>query len=101
MLRDLKGSVIAIVVLTAVLGLGLPALFTGFSQLAFSSEANGSLIKVNGNVVDQVVCEAACAAASAAVEPHDDIHASGAYRKTLIGVMVERALRDAMTGPIV
>jgi len=36
------------------------------------------------------------AVASAAVEPADDIHASGAYRKTLIGVMVERALRDAV-----
>ena len=36
------------------------------------------------------------AVASAAVEPADDIHASGAYRKTLIGVMVDRALRDAV-----
>ncbi|MCW2976164.1 MAG: potassium-transporting ATPase, subunit [Actinomycetia bacterium] len=51
MLRDLKGSIVAIVVLTAVLGLGLPALFTGFSQLAFSSQANGSLLTVNGKVV--------------------------------------------------
>ena len=51
MLRDLKGSIVAVVLLTAVLGLGLPALFTGFSQLAFSSQANGSLIKVNGTVV--------------------------------------------------
>jgi K+-transporting ATPase ATPase C chain len=51
MLRDLKGSIVAVVVLTAVLGLGLPALFTGFSQLAFSSQANGSLLEVNGKVV--------------------------------------------------
>jgi K+-transporting ATPase ATPase C chain len=51
MLRDLKGSIVVIVVLTAVLGLGLPALFTGFSQLAFSSQANGSLLEVNGKVV--------------------------------------------------
>ena len=41
------------------------------------------------------------AAASAAVAPADDIHASGAYRKTLIGVMVERALRDAKNRTIV
>jgi CO/xanthine dehydrogenase FAD-binding subunit len=34
--------------------------------------------------------------AAAAFDPADDIHASGAYRKTLIGVMVERALRDAI-----
>jgi potassium-transporting ATPase KdpC subunit len=51
MLRDLKSSVIAVVVLTLVLGLAIPALFTGFAQLAFSSQADGSLIKVNGNVV--------------------------------------------------
>jgi K+-transporting ATPase ATPase C chain len=51
MLRDLKASVVVVVLLTAVLGLGLPALFTGFAQLAFSSQANGSLVEVNGAVV--------------------------------------------------
>jgi K+-transporting ATPase ATPase C chain len=51
MLRDLKSSVIAIVVLTVVLGLALPALFTGFAQVAFKSQANGSLITRNGKVV--------------------------------------------------
>jgi K+-transporting ATPase ATPase C chain len=51
MLRDLKGSIVAVIILTLVLGLGLPALFTGFSQLVFSSQANGSLISVKGKVV--------------------------------------------------
>ncbi len=51
MLRDLKSSVIAIVVLTVVFGLALPALFTGFAQVAFKSQANGSLITRNGKVV--------------------------------------------------
>lgn len=51
MLRDLKSSVSAVVVLTLVFGLAIPAAFTGFSQLAFSSQADGSLIKVNGTVV--------------------------------------------------
>jgi len=51
MLRDLKSSVIAVVVLTLVLGLGIPALFTGFAQVAFSSQADGSLVKVDGKVV--------------------------------------------------
>ena len=51
MLRDLKSSVIAVVVLTLVFGLAIPALFTGFAQLAFSSQADGSLIKANGKVV--------------------------------------------------
>jgi K+-transporting ATPase ATPase C chain len=50
-MRELKSSAIAVVVLTLVLGLALPALFTGFAQLAFSSQANGSLIKRDGKVV--------------------------------------------------
>jgi K+-transporting ATPase ATPase C chain len=50
-MRDLKSSAVAVVVLTLVLGLALPALFTGFAQLAYSSEANGSLIKRDGTVV--------------------------------------------------
>jgi potassium-transporting ATPase KdpC subunit len=51
MLRDLKSSVIAGVLFTLVLGLAIPGLFTGFAQLAFKSQADGSLIKVNGTVV--------------------------------------------------
>jgi aerobic carbon-monoxide dehydrogenase medium subunit len=50
---------------------------------------------INGNSIDEAVIAKAEAAASASVDPADDIHASGAYRKALIGVMVERALRDA------
>jgi K+-transporting ATPase ATPase C chain len=51
MLRDLKSSLIGIVLLTVVLGIALPALFTGFAQLAFKSQANGSLITSNGKVI--------------------------------------------------
>jgi len=51
MLRDLRSSAVAVVVLTLVFGLALPALFTGFAQVAFSSQADGSLIKVHGQVV--------------------------------------------------
>ena len=51
MLRDLKSGVIAVVLLTVVFGLALPALFTGFAQVAFSHEANGSLVSVGGKVV--------------------------------------------------
>jgi carbon-monoxide dehydrogenase medium subunit len=50
---------------------------------------------INGNAIDEAVITKAEAAASASVDPHDDIHASGAYRKALVGVMVERALRAA------
>ena len=51
MLRALFASVVAIVVLTAVFGLGYPALMTGFAQLAMSHQANGSLIRADGRLV--------------------------------------------------
>jgi K+-transporting ATPase ATPase C chain len=51
MLRDLKSSVIAGVVFTAILGLAVPALFTDFAQLAFSHQADGSLIRIDGEIV--------------------------------------------------
>jgi aerobic carbon-monoxide dehydrogenase medium subunit len=50
---------------------------------------------INGSAIDEATITKAEAAASASVDPNDDIHASGAYRKALIGVMVERALRAA------
>jgi K+-transporting ATPase ATPase C chain len=51
MLRDLRSGLIALVVLTVVFGVALPALFTGFAQVAFKAQANGSLITSNGQVV--------------------------------------------------
>jgi carbon-monoxide dehydrogenase medium subunit len=51
---------------------------------------------LNGSALDEATISKAEAAAAAAVNPHDDIHASGAYRKALVGVMVERALRAAV-----
>ncbi len=51
---------------------------------------------LNGNPINEATIAEVEAKASAAVDPPDDIHASGAYRKTLIGVMVERALRSAL-----
>jgi aerobic carbon-monoxide dehydrogenase medium subunit len=50
---------------------------------------------LDGSTIDEATIARAEAAASAAVDPADDIHAGGAYRKVLVGVMVERALRSA------
>ena len=50
---------------------------------------------LNGNPIDEAIIAKAETAASASVDPPNDIHASGAYRKALVGVMVERALRSA------
>jgi K+-transporting ATPase ATPase C chain len=51
MLRAALASVVAIVVLTVVLGFGYPALMTGFAQVAMPNQANGSLIVRNGTAV--------------------------------------------------
>jgi len=50
---------------------------------------------LDGKKIEGATIAAAETAASAAVAPPDDIHAGGGYRKKLIGVMVERALRRA------
>jgi len=50
---------------------------------------------LNGARVDADVIAKAAAATSAAVTPQDDIHASAAYRRSLVGTMVERALATA------
>ena len=50
---------------------------------------------LNGLSIDEATIAQAETAASAAVDPQDDIHASAAYRRALIGTMVERALKRA------
>jgi aerobic carbon-monoxide dehydrogenase medium subunit len=50
---------------------------------------------VNGQTIDAALAERAAEATSAAVDPQDDIHASAAYRRSLAGTMVERALLAA------
>jgi len=50
---------------------------------------------LNGRAIDHETIPAAAAAARAAVDPPDDIHAGGAYRRALVGTMVERALQSA------
>jgi CO/xanthine dehydrogenase FAD-binding subunit len=50
---------------------------------------------LNGQAVDDATIPKAEAAASAGVDPQDDIHASAAYRRALVGTMVERALKQA------
>ncbi|HEY6255421.1 MAG TPA: xanthine dehydrogenase family protein subunit M [Xanthobacteraceae bacterium] len=54
---------------------------------------------LDGRAIDEAVIAEAEAAASAAVDPQTDIHASADYRRALAGTMVERALRDAAGAP--
>jgi carbon-monoxide dehydrogenase medium subunit len=51
--------------------------------------------QLNGETIDAATIAKAEAAAAAAVDPADDIHASAAYRRALAGTMVERALKQA------
>jgi carbon-monoxide dehydrogenase medium subunit len=51
---------------------------------------------LNGSTIDENAIAAAAAAARDAVDPPDDIHGSSAYRRALIGTMVEQALRSAL-----
>src|SRR5581483_476023 len=51
LMRDSVRSIAAIVAITAVFGFAYPAVMTGFAQLAFSHQANGSLVTVDGKVV--------------------------------------------------
>jgi len=52
---------------------------------------------LNGSNVDEAAMAHAAEVTSATVDAQDDIHASAAYRRSLAGTMVERALRDAAT----
>jgi aerobic carbon-monoxide dehydrogenase medium subunit len=51
---------------------------------------------INGRRVDDETIAKAEAATCAAVDPPSDIHASAAYRRALVGTMVERALKMAV-----
>src|SRR6516162_8276005 len=50
---------------------------------------------LNRRAIDAAIIAKAEAAASAAVDPQDDIHASAAYRRALVGTLVERELKRA------
>jgi carbon-monoxide dehydrogenase medium subunit len=50
---------------------------------------------LTGKAVDEATILKAAEAAAAGVDPSDDIHASAAYRRALVGTLVERALARA------
>jgi K+-transporting ATPase ATPase C chain len=50
-MKNVVSSVIAIVLITVFFGLVYPFAMTGISQVAFSSQANGSLVERNGTIV--------------------------------------------------
>lgn len=50
---------------------------------------------LNGRAVDDEGIAAAARAASAEVDPPSDLHASAAYRRALVGTLLQRALQEA------
>jgi K+-transporting ATPase ATPase C chain len=54
-LRQTWTAVRALLILTVVLGIGYPLLITGIGQLALNSQANGSLVSVDGTVAGSVL----------------------------------------------
>ena len=50
-LKDLRTSIIAFVLFSALLGLAYPYAITGIAQAVFHRQANGSLVSVNGQTV--------------------------------------------------
>lgn len=53
---------------------------------------------IDGSRVDDEAIAKAAAEASRAVEPGDDVHAPAAYRRSLVGTLVERGLKRARAG---
>jgi carbon-monoxide dehydrogenase medium subunit len=51
--------------------------------------------ELDGRVIDEAAMARAAEITSAVVDAQEDIHASAAYRRSLAGTMVERALQDA------
>jgi len=51
MISEFKRAIIIFGVLAIILGLVYPLVVTGISQVAFPYQANGEMVKVNGNIV--------------------------------------------------
>src|SRR6476469_8902564 len=52
-LKELKTSVLAVVVLTLLVGVAYPLVVTGFAQVAFNDKANGSKVKGGSSLIAQ------------------------------------------------
>jgi K+-transporting ATPase ATPase C chain len=59
----------ALLILTVVLGLAYPLLITGIGQLAFNNNANGQLVRVDGEVVGSAIIGQSFADADGAALP--------------------------------
>lgn len=116
MLRELRASLLMLLVLTFVTGVAYPLLVTGIARVAFPRQAGGSLVTEHGRVVGSSLIGQAFADSghfwgrpSATAVPYDASASSGSNLGPLSDVLARdvaarvRALRDAdpgMTGPV-
>jgi carbon-monoxide dehydrogenase medium subunit len=54
---------------------------------------------VEGRELTEAVIKSGCESAQADIDPKDDIHGSSAYRRALIGHLLEKALRHSINSP--
>ena len=55
MLREIRPALSLVLLFTLILGVALPAAFTGFAQAVLPFQANGSLVKVDGRMIGSVL----------------------------------------------
>jgi len=55
MLGQLRASIVSLIVFTVVTGIAYPLIVTGIAQAIFPSQANGSLIVKDGNVIGSAI----------------------------------------------
>ena len=67
--RQTWTAVRALLIFTVVLGLGYPLLITGIGQLTLNNNANGQLVKVDGDVVGSAIIGQSFADADGAALP--------------------------------
>lgn len=56
----------------------------------------GATVDQAGTGIDERIVDAAVDAVNGAIDPTDDVHASGVYRRDMTGVLVRRAIRIAV-----